>query len=133
LVDRPALAAGGGGDGGATAEGEPPSLSEPELRYEMPTLYVMLAPEDGRLPARLEIGLTVELNEAGAAELIRSHQPIITDGVWRAAARMQPSALATAAGMDQLRAELMRIISGAVGYGQVRDIYFREFLTRQPI
>ena len=127
----PALAAGSGGGSGAGAA--PGQLVAPALRYEMPTLYVMLAPEDGRLPMRLRLGLTLELAEPETAGLLEQTQPLINDGVWQMLTRLPPSQVAGPGGMDQLRGELLRIIGAAVGYGKVTDIYFREFFTQQPI
>lgn len=127
LIGQPALAAGNGGSTTASSGGAE------ALRYEMPTLRLMLVPEEGRLPMRLELGLTVELAAPEAVDLITRHQPMINDGVWLVLSRTQPSDLAHADGLADLRSELVRIITGIVGYGQVTDVYFREFLTRQPI
>ncbi len=128
----PALAGGGGGGGGASAAptGEP---GPDALRYEMPTLYVMLAPENGRLPMRLMLGLTLDLDEPATALLLEQQQPVINDAIWQMLTRLSPSEIQGAHGLDRLRAELLRIVTSAVGFDKVTDVYFREFFTQQPI
>ena len=115
----------------ATAAAAAPSEEPEDLHYEMPMMMFFIASDTSDQPVRLTIGLTLELDDAAAGAEVEQSMPLITDGILRLFAYKTSSQLNGEEAMERLRAEILAVVADAVGLGRVRDVLFREMLTRR--
>ncbi|MCB9946563.1 MAG: flagellar basal body-associated FliL family protein [Rhodospirillaceae bacterium] len=117
--------------GPALAVATAPSGASQDMLYELPLMYFFLVPEARGDTIRLILGLTLELDDATAGEAVDEAMPVITDGIWGIFAHTTESQLAGAEGLNQLRADILQVVTDAVGYGRIRDVLFRQILTQR--
>lgn len=113
----------------STSESEGEAPENPV--YEMPLMLFFLAPEQENETVRLILGLTLELDDPTAGDDVHEAMPLITDRIWDIFSRTTASQLAGEAGMNRLRSSILQVVTDAVGYGRIRDVLFREFLTQR--
>ncbi len=115
----------------AAAAAAAPSEEPEDLLYEIPAMVFFIASDTGSQPVRLTIGLTLELEDGAAGAEVEQSMPLITDGILQLFAYKTSAHLNGEQAVERLRAEILAVVAEAVGLGRVRDVLFRQMLTRR--
>ncbi len=118
--------------GKAPAEGDQgqaaPSRSEKQVICDWDTMVVNLADPGGK--RYLKLGMKIELNNDRVLEEIKNRSFQIKDAMLMVLSSKEFDDIATPSGKQALKQEMMAQMNKLVKQGQVKDIYFTDFVVQ---